>query len=82
MLAAVQELTLLAGLIDESQTGAPKATQACPCVPHGHPKATFHKLLAWIGWLIGWGLLIPPGFPGFLGLAEAPETIHEWIATF
>ena len=82
MLAAVEELLLFAGLIHQSQAGAPKTTQTRPCVADGNAKATFYELLLWIGGLIGWGLLAPPGFPCFLGLAESPETIHEWIATF
>jgi hypothetical protein len=82
MLAAVEELSLFAGLIHQSQTGAPKTTQARPCIADGNTKATFHEFFSWIGWLIGWGLLVPPGFPCFLGLAESPETIQEWIATF
>jgi hypothetical protein len=81
MLAPVEELTLLAGLIHQPQTGAPKTTQACPCVSNGNTQTAFHELLLWIGGLIGWGLLAPPGFPCFLGLAESPETINKWITT-
>jgi hypothetical protein len=81
MLAAVEELLLFAGLIHQSQTGAPKTTQTRPCIADSNTKTTFYELLLWIRWLIGWGLMVPPGFPCFLGLAESPETIYEWIAT-
>jgi hypothetical protein len=49
MLAAVEELLLVAGLIYQSQAGAPKTTQARPCVADGNTKATFYELLLWTG---------------------------------